>query len=170
MVAVRVMQVAVDEVIHVIAMRDGWVPASRAVCVSAIMGATRVFWSAARRVLAAHLESVLVDVIAVWVMEMRTIKVVGVSIVVHCDMTAAVAVGVRMICMDFMFRFHNLPLALLQAFELPLAFYSRQALSGRLWGASGQGLVKFSKVTSGGEENFPARQCSNLRRTGGPLV
>ena len=111
MVAVRVMQVAVDQVIDVIAMRDRGVPAPRAVFVSAIVGATIVFWSAARGILAANLQSVLVHVIAVLMVEMRIVEIIGVSVVVHCHMTAAAAVGVWMICMDFMFSVHSHPLA-----------------------------------------------------------
>ena len=51
----------------------------------------------------------VIDVIAVRVAEMRIVEVIGVSIVVHCHMAAAVAMGMWMICMDFMFSFHKLP-------------------------------------------------------------
>ena len=143
MAAIRVVQVAVDKVIDVIAMRDRGMSASRAVFVSAIVGATIVFWSAARGILAANLQSVLVHVIAVLVVEMRIVEIIGVSVVVHCHMTASAAVGVWMICMDFMFSFHSLPLACCGASQRPLCLVLAYPVDGLFQAAIGLIRVPF---------------------------
>jgi len=68
MVAIRVMQVALDKVIDVIAVRNGRMPASGTVFMSAIVGATIMLWRAPSRVFRSDLERVLVNVIAMQVM------------------------------------------------------------------------------------------------------
>lgn len=69
MITIRVVQVAFDKVINVIAVGHGRMSALWPVLMGAFMGAAIVLGRAIRRILAADLEFVLVDMIAVRVSE-----------------------------------------------------------------------------------------------------
>ena len=107
-VAVRMMQVARDEVVDVIAVRDRLVSAARRVNMS--LGVTRaaVRRGAGRRVDRTDLEDALVHVAIVVVVEMAIVEVVNVVAVADCEVTAVSAVDVIVIGMggvahDFFF-------------------------------------------------------------------
>lgn len=70
---VRVVQVAIDEVVDVVAVGDGCVAAAGTVHVVGIMTAAAVLWSADRGIRLAHLEPMLVDVAAVRVVEVAVV-------------------------------------------------------------------------------------------------
>jgi hypothetical protein len=97
MVAVRVMQVAVDEIINVVAMRYGLVPATGAMLVPGLMSLAPVLRRAAVRVLAGHLDHMLVDVIAMHVMQMSIVEIIDVVAVPDCGVAASRPVLMRVI-------------------------------------------------------------------------
>jgi hypothetical protein len=68
MIAVRMMQVAVDQVVDMIAMRHRFVPASRLVDMSRFMTAAVVARCALVRIFRADLKPVLVYMITMWMM------------------------------------------------------------------------------------------------------
>ena len=92
----RVMEVTVDDVVDVIAVRNGVVPAGRPVLVRGGVRSAGVRRRAGRRIRGAHFDHVLVHVIAVHVVKMAVVGVVPVPFVRDGRVTAAGAVGVRM--------------------------------------------------------------------------
>ncbi len=91
------MQMTVDDVVDVIAVRHAFVAAALAVLVIGSMGAARVALGAAGRVRIGNVEPVLVDVIAVHVVQMPVVQVVAMTAVAHAPMTAAHPMRVRVI-------------------------------------------------------------------------
>jgi hypothetical protein len=93
---VRVMQVAVDEVVGVIAVRDGFVATATAVCGPAIGVAFAVpLWRASQRMSRVNREHMLIDVACVRVMHVAVVQVVGVVIMLHGHVTA---IGAVLVC------------------------------------------------------------------------
>ncbi len=92
--AVGVVEVAVHEVVHVVAVRHGFVSASGAVLVVRIVGAAGVIGRAVSRVRAADRQEVLVHVVGVGMMEVAVVQVVGVAVMAHGQVTAAFPVNV----------------------------------------------------------------------------
>jgi hypothetical protein len=76
--AVRVMQVPAHEVVDMVAVGDLLVAAAGAMNVPGLMLAAGMVGRAIRRVGSAHLDDVLVDVIAVGMMQMSVVEVVEV--------------------------------------------------------------------------------------------
>jgi hypothetical protein len=106
MLAMRVMQVARDEVIDVIAVRDGLVSAVGRVHVALGVPLTGVRRRASGGVRIADLEHALVHVPIVAVVEMPVVQVVDVVAVANCDVAAVGAVDVivarvRIVAHDF---------------------------------------------------------------------
>ena len=97
MIAVRMVQVSVDEVVGVIPMRNGFVTAARSVPMSRIVSATAVLGGAPIRIRFAYFDYMLVDVIFMRMMEMTVVKIVDVAVVPNRDMTALGSVDMRMI-------------------------------------------------------------------------
>jgi hypothetical protein len=87
--AVRTMDVPVDEVIDVIAVRHRRVATVGAVLVAACVTAAAVVGSAASGVRAADGEPVLVDMVAVELVQVAVVQVVGVALVADGRMAAA---------------------------------------------------------------------------------
>jgi hypothetical protein len=97
---VRVVQVALDEVVDVVPVRYPLVPARRAVNVSLGMPGAAVRRRAVRRVRGADLERVIVDVVSVHVVKMTVVEIIDVVAVVHRDVAAARRVRVRVALVD----------------------------------------------------------------------
>ena len=93
-VAVRVMEVPVDQVVDVVAVRHGLVPAAGAVGVGGVVSFAGVTRRTVRRVGLVDLEAVLVDVVAVGMMQVAVVQVVDVPFVIDADVAALGAVGV----------------------------------------------------------------------------
>lgn len=85
---VRVMQVAIDEVVHVIAMRHLFVAAARAMAVTVRVRAAIVRGRALVGIVRVHRHDVLVHVIAVLVMQVAVVQVVDVALVLHTRVSA----------------------------------------------------------------------------------
>lgn len=92
--AVRVVEVAVDQVVHVVAVRHGFVAAARPVPVAAVVGAAGVVGRAVGRVRAPDGEDVLVDVVAVGVVQAAVVEVVHMAVVPDGRVAAGGAVPV----------------------------------------------------------------------------
>ena len=86
---VSVMEVAVHQVVHVIAVRHGFVSASGAMLVACLVGTAPVIGGAVSRVRTADRQLVLIHVVRVGVMEMAIVQVVGMAVVAHGQVTAA---------------------------------------------------------------------------------
>ena len=95
MVAVRMMQVAVDQIIDVIAVRHRLVPTARAVHVTRLVARALVIGRAAVRIALRHLDHVLVDVIPMRVMQVTVVDVVDMITVAHGRVAAVGAVLMR---------------------------------------------------------------------------
>jgi hypothetical protein len=97
MVAVGMVQMSIDQVVGMVAMRHGFVSAAWAVPMRRIMSAAAVVRRAAVGIRRAHFDDVLIDVILVRVMEMAVVKVIDVTLMADRDMTAARLVDMRMV-------------------------------------------------------------------------
>jgi hypothetical protein len=97
MVAVGVVQVAIDQIVDVIAVGDGFVAAALSMDVSSIMSAALMVGGAAVRVLVSDLNHMLIDVIAVRMMQMRIVQIVDVALMAYRDMTTLWAVNMGMV-------------------------------------------------------------------------
>ena len=95
----EMMQVAVDQIIHVVAVRDRFVPASLAMPMPAFVGATVMIRRAFSRVGLIDIESVFVEVIRVGVVEMTVVQVVDMVAVADGRMATAFAVRVCVVRM-----------------------------------------------------------------------
>jgi hypothetical protein len=98
-VAVRVMEMTLDEIIDVIAMRNHLVAAPRAVTMAGIVPAAAVLGRAGIGIGPAHRNDVLVNVVAVHVMEVPIMQVVDMAIMADRCVAAVGAVLVRMVGM-----------------------------------------------------------------------
>jgi hypothetical protein len=92
--AVGVMEVAAHDVVRVISVRDGVVTARFAVDVAGVVALAVMGRRAGGRVRCADGERVLVDMIAVHVMQMAVVQVVGVPVMLDRLVAAARAVRV----------------------------------------------------------------------------
>ena len=89
MASVGMVEMATHQIIHVVAVRHGLVPAAGAVLVARLVGAAPVIGGAVRRVRAADRQLVLIHVVRVGMMEMAIVQVVGMAVVAHGQVTAA---------------------------------------------------------------------------------
>lgn len=108
MAAVRVMEMAIDEIVDVIAMGNCLMAASRAMLVTGFVTGAEVIRRASRRIGLTHLDHVLVDMIAVRLMQVAVVQVVDMVAVLDGDMAAAGAVNVSVAFMDSMFVRHGM--------------------------------------------------------------
>lgn len=92
--AVRMMQVPVDHIVDMIAVRHGGMAARRGVCVSGVVSAAAMAWGAVGGIRGRHVDHMLDDRAVLLVMEMPVVQIVGVSVVLYGGVTAARAVDV----------------------------------------------------------------------------
>ena len=88
MIAVRMVQLLIDEIVDVIPVRYRLVSTARTMLVAWLVAARAGLGGALRRMLTVHRDLVLVDVIAVGMVQMAVVQVVGVALVPNCDMPA----------------------------------------------------------------------------------
>ena len=84
--AVRVVQVAIDQVVHVVAVRNGFVAAALSMNMALVVPRALVRWRALIGVLLAHRDLVLIDVITVGMMQVPVVQVVDVPIVFDLEL------------------------------------------------------------------------------------
>jgi hypothetical protein len=95
MVAVRVMKMAVDQVIDMIAMRYGLVSAARAVDVTRIVATAA--WRTLVRIIRIDLDLVFVYMIAMRMVQMAIVQIVDVVAMRDCGVSAARAMLMLMV-------------------------------------------------------------------------
>jgi hypothetical protein len=98
--AVRLMQVAADQVIDVVAVRYRFVATAWSVGMLFAVGATGVVWGAVGRISTTDRKLMLVDMIGMRVVEMPFVQIVDVSLVLNRGMAAVRAVLVGMSLVD----------------------------------------------------------------------
>ncbi|HVW51951.1 MAG TPA: hypothetical protein VHC91_16435 [Trinickia sp.] len=99
MIAMRVMQVAVDQIVDMIAVRDRLVSASGPMNVIRGMGATLMVRRTSIRIFPAHLDPMFVDVVTMWMMQMPIMQIVDVVAVPDSGMAAVRAMLMVMVGM-----------------------------------------------------------------------
>ncbi|MFT4036025.1 MAG: hypothetical protein QM679_10680 [Patulibacter sp.] len=100
MIAVRMMQVPVDEIVGVISVWHSVVAAARAVLVGDLVAAARMFRRADIRVLGVDGNDMLVDVVAMRVVQVSVVQVVDVAVVQHRRMPAPRTMLVIVVLVD----------------------------------------------------------------------
>src|ERR1700677_2737419 len=98
-IAVGMVDVAIDEKIRVVAMRDCWMPATGRVMMPAFVRRALMLGRACIGIGRSHVNAVLVNVVAVYAVEVAVVEVVGVAGVPHSDVFA-IAVDVIMGCVS----------------------------------------------------------------------
>ncbi|MCI0915157.1 hypothetical protein [Pseudomonas putida] len=88
-IAVRVVEVAIDQVIDMITMGDRLMPAARAVGMVGSMAATLVAGGATVGILAVGFQCVFIDMVAMYVMQVPVVQVIDMPIVLDCSVAAA---------------------------------------------------------------------------------
>ncbi len=106
---VRVMEVAGDQVVRVIAMGDRFMPAARAVDVSWLMAAALVAGRADIGVLRRDLDAALVEMVAVHGMQASVVEVVDMTAVADGGVAAALAMDMGVLGMDPVLRHGQIP-------------------------------------------------------------
>jgi len=99
MVAVRMVKMAVDQVIDMVPVWHGFVPASGPVNMAGFVSATVVVRGASVGVLLTDFESVFIHMPRMWMMQMAVMEKVDVPVVPYCRMAAVLAVPVVMVGM-----------------------------------------------------------------------
>lgn len=94
---VGVVQVPVDEIVDVVAVRDRWMPATRTVHVSGVVPGAPMLGRACIGIRPRHADRVLVHVIAVGMVQMPVVDVVDVTVVPHGDVAAVRSVHVLVV-------------------------------------------------------------------------
>lgn len=97
MIAMGMVQVAIDQIVRVVAVWNGFVSATWAVHVAGFMPRAMMAGRAAVGVGGRNLDRVLVDVIAVDVVQMAIVQIIDVAIVLHRGVAAGRAMLVRMV-------------------------------------------------------------------------
>lgn len=97
MVAVRMMQAAIDEIVDVITMRHRLVPATGTMHMVGLVAGGAMLGRATVRIALRHFDHVLVDMIDVRMMQVSVMQIVHVIAVAHGDVSAARAVLMRVV-------------------------------------------------------------------------
>ena len=96
-IAVRMVEMAGDAIVHVIAVRHRRVATAGAMLVARFMPTAAMAGGAADGILAHHLDHVLVDVTFVRVMEVAVVQIVDMAAVAHRRVSAARSVLMGMV-------------------------------------------------------------------------
>jgi hypothetical protein len=94
-IPVRVVQVPIMQVVDMITVRHGLVAARWAMCVSRLVTRAAMRRSALHRICAAHVNDVLIHVIAVWMVQMPIMQIVDMITVTDSGMPAGWTVLMR---------------------------------------------------------------------------
>jgi hypothetical protein len=98
-ISMRMMEMAVDQVVNVIAMGDLWVPAVGTVDVSLVVPTAVMIGRAAVRIRGIDFQHVIFNLIAAHVLQMPVLQVVGVAQMADGEMATARAVVVAVTLM-----------------------------------------------------------------------
>ena len=111
MVAMGMMETAVDEIVDVVAVRNRLMPAAGSVDVAGLMALMAILRRTLVWVSRAHFNNVLVDFIPILTVQMSVMQIVDVVAVLNRDVTAAGAVVMRMLGMGEMMRSRHVKLS-----------------------------------------------------------
>jgi hypothetical protein len=106
MVAVRMMEMSVDQVVHVIAMRHRFVPASGLMHVGSVVTTATMLGCAPVRIGRREFDHMLVDVVAMDVVQVPIMQVVDVTVVTDGGVPTIGAMNMRMVVV---LRSHSRP-------------------------------------------------------------
>lgn len=87
-IAVRMVQMTVDQIVDVVAVRHRFVAAARPVHMTGAMAGTVMLRRAAVRVGGADGDHVLIDMVAMHVVQMAVVQEIDMVFVTHCSMAA----------------------------------------------------------------------------------
>jgi hypothetical protein len=88
-VAMGMVQVTVDEIVDMIAMRDRFVAAARSMNVSSVMSGAAMVWRATIRVLVAHFNAMFVHMIRARMVKMAIVEIIHMAAVPDSNVAAA---------------------------------------------------------------------------------
>jgi hypothetical protein len=97
MVAVRMMQVAIDQKVHMVSMRHRFVTASRPMHVARVVTGAAMLRSALVWIGRGDLDDMFIDVVTVDMMKMPIMQIIDMATMMDGRMTAMRAVNMRMI-------------------------------------------------------------------------
>ncbi|WP_454736035.1 hypothetical protein [Cupriavidus necator] len=97
MIPMGVMQMIANQIVYMVAVRYGLMAAARAVPVVRVMAAALMVGGTPIRIGVAYCKHVLIDVIAVHVVEVAVMQIVNMSLMTHGDVAAIGPVLVRVI-------------------------------------------------------------------------
>ncbi len=104
-----VMQVAIYEIIHVIAMRYSFVPAVGSVHMPGFVPAALMSAGAISRILCRYRQHMLVKVTFMRMVQMPVMQIVDVPFMLDCGMPTPGPVNVRMVFVYVMFHIYSFP-------------------------------------------------------------
>jgi hypothetical protein len=107
-----VMQVSIDHVVGVVAVRDSFVATADSMVVVSAMTVATIFRRGPGGIGFGYSYPVLVDMAFVNVVHVAIVQIVGVSFVLNCGMAAAGSVLVRVVVVGFAMWSHGEPPAL----------------------------------------------------------
>ena len=109
-VTMGVMQMTIDQIVRMVAVRDSLVAAARPMAVRSVVSAATMIGRTTVWIRSAYRKHVLVHMILVRMMQMAIMQIVDVVIVTNSDVTAAVPVLMRVIRVNRMIvRSHGFP-------------------------------------------------------------
>ena len=108
---VRVVQVTVDQIVDVVAVRNGFMAAIRSVGVCGIVAVAGMSVGAVGRVGRAHRKGVFVDMAVMRMMQVSAMQEVRVSVVLNGRVPAVVAMLVGVVLVDDVIVIHGVPFA-----------------------------------------------------------
>ena len=118
MVAVRVMQMPVDEVVHVVPVGHGFMPTVGSMHVVTGMGAALVFGGAVRWIGCVYRERVFVHMVVMDMVQVAVVEVVDVPIMLDGGVSAAFAVNMLVGLVLFAVAHGSLPSSVFQHFNI----------------------------------------------------
>jgi len=99
MLAVRVVQVTIDQIVDMVPVRNGLMTTVRSVLMRRFVGSAIMAWRAVRRVGGAHCQHMLVHVVAMRVVQMPIVEVIRVPFMLDDSMTTTGAMLMGMLSM-----------------------------------------------------------------------
>ena len=102
----RMMQMPINQVIHVVPMRYRLMPATLAMHMRRLV-AHAIMWRTTRRIRRRHFNHMLVEMVAVRTVQMSIMQIIGVIAVLHCRMPAPLAMDVGMQFVNLMMVSHD---------------------------------------------------------------
>jgi hypothetical protein len=107
MTAVLMVKVTVDQIVDVIAMRNGGMTAAGTMAMRGVMGAAAVPIRAPLGVRGTHRDGVFVDMAVMVVVQMPVVEIVDVIVVANCEVSTVLSVNVAVILVSAMWSRHG---------------------------------------------------------------